>query len=174
MIPLKILSFYAKSAIELGIQERSGDMTARREAILKIFKSIQDKHGKHYCFPPYKWIQKSLDKWYGFKVCRRTIYSDILWLKENDFIGKQHRSRNTKIPDGKFKSNLYWLKREAYRHLESLWYWAKKHVHSHRGQKIALDKLPHSRVSEVLGVSEVIRGAFNPFKERLKPSKAFY
>jgi DNA-binding HxlR family transcriptional regulator len=147
-------------------------MTARRDAIIKTFKSIQCKYGKHYCFPPYKVIQEILLKFYGLKAHRRTLYRDMKWLEENGFIGKQHRSRNPKIPDAKFKSNLYWLRREAYRYLESLWYWAKKHVHGFRETKKSLDKLPHSRVSNVFSIVSGKRGAFNPFKGRASPSQS--
>ena len=129
-------------------------MTARRDAIIKTIKSIQDKTGKHYCFPPYKRIQEILLKFYGLKANRRTLYRDMKWLVEGGFIHKQHRSPNKKAIDFKFKSNLYWLKREGYRYLESLWYWAKNHVHGYRVTKKSLDKLPHSRVSSFVGRSE--------------------
>lgn len=147
-------------------------MTSRREAILKTFKSIQDKTGKNYCFPPYKRIQEILLKFYGEKACRRTIYGDLEWLKNNGFIHKQHRSRNPKINDAKFKSNLYWLKGEAYKYLNLLWYWCKKHVHPYRGQKIALDKLPSSKVSSVNSLVSGVLDAWNTKELRLKPSEA--
>lgn len=119
-----------------------------------------------------KTILLKLDEFYGVKCCRRTLYRDMKWLEGNGFIGRQCRHFRKPSGELKLRSTLYWLKRNAYRFFESLAYWVKKHVRGFAVTKMSLDKLPYSRVSRVLGVSNVIRGAFNPFKQRLKPSEA--